>query len=68
MSHIVGHSWEAIQRAQQGGRLHERIDTSKPAASTATAEDLALLNQYGTIAALKEAGLWGVADRLERNS
>lgn len=27
---IVGYDWEDIQRAQQGGSLHKRIDTSKP--------------------------------------
>jgi hypothetical protein len=27
---ILGHSWGAIQRAQQGGRLHDTIDTSAP--------------------------------------
>jgi len=64
---IFGHSWEAIQRAQRGGRLHETIDTSKPGAPTATADDAALLQQYGTIEALKAAGLFGVADRLERS-
>ena len=25
---IVGHSWEAIQRAQKGGSLHEKVNTS----------------------------------------
>lgn len=27
---IVGHDWEDIQRAQQGGRLHRRVDTTRP--------------------------------------
>lgn len=30
MSKIVGHDWEDIQRAQQGGRLHRLIDTRSP--------------------------------------
>ena len=64
---IFGHSWEAIQRAQRGGRLHETIDTSKPSTRTATDDDVALLQQYGTIEALKAAGLFGVADRLEHS-
>lgn len=64
---IVGHTWEAIQRAQQGGRLHERIDTSKPSAEpTVTDADRALLAQHGSIEALKAAGFYGTADRLEQ--
>lgn len=27
---ILGHEWAAIQRAQQGGRLHRKVDTSRP--------------------------------------
>ena len=30
MSKIVGYDWEDIQRAQQRGVLHKRIDVSKP--------------------------------------
>ena len=31
MSTIFGHSWEAIQRAQQGGKLtRQTVDTSAP--------------------------------------
>lgn len=26
---IVGHTWEAIQRAQQGGRLHEPLNLTR---------------------------------------
>lgn len=26
---IFGHTWEAIQRTQHGGSLHQRIDTSR---------------------------------------
>lgn len=63
---IFGHSWEAIQRAQRGGRLHERIDTSKPIAHAPTDDDRALLVKYGSIQALKDAGFYGSADRLER--
>lgn len=29
MKRLFGHKWEAIQRAQQGGKLHETLDTSK---------------------------------------
>ena len=30
MTHIVGHRWQDIQRAQRGGKLAARVDTSKP--------------------------------------
>lgn len=63
---VMGYGWEDIQRAQQGGRLSQRIDTSKPAAPTATDDDRALLTQYGSIEALEAASLYGVADRLRR--
>lgn len=26
---ICGHSWEALQQAQQGGALHRKVDTSR---------------------------------------
>jgi len=29
MDKIVGHDWEDIQRAQQGGKLNRRVDTGK---------------------------------------
>lgn len=29
MNKIVGHDWEDIQRAQQGGKLSRAVDTSK---------------------------------------
>lgn len=63
---IVGHTWEAIQRAQRGGRLHETVDTSKPITHTVTDEDRALLAKHGSIEALKAAGFHGTADRLEK--
>ena len=62
--YILGHTWEAIQRAQRGGRLHTPLDTSKPAKAPATDADRALLAQHGTLEALEAAGLFGVADRL----
>jgi len=30
MDKIFGHDWSDIQRAQQGGRLHKQLDTSRP--------------------------------------
>jgi len=65
---IFGYSWEAIQRAQRGGRLQDRIDTSKPIAHDVTDSDRALLAKHGSIQALKDAGFYGSADKLERES
>lgn len=66
MVKIVGHAWADIQRAQQGGRLHRTVDTSKPASTGPTDDDRAQLALYGSIDALKAAGLHGCVDRLER--
>lgn len=63
---IVGHSWEAIQRAQQGGRLDNRVDTSKPVDHSLMFGDLELLEQHG-IEGLRSMGYFGVIDRLQRN-
>lgn len=49
---IVGYDWEAIQRAQQGGSLAARIDTSRPAKSAPTDADRELLRQHGSIETL----------------
>ena len=67
MSTIFGYDWADIQRAQAGGRLQTRIvDTSKPVDHAPTDEDRALLAQHGSIEALKAAGFYGSADRLQR--
>lgn len=63
---IVGHTWEAIQRAQQGGRLHDRIDTSKPLDHSLHAGDVDLLAKHG-LSGLQSMGFAGVIDRLQRN-
>jgi len=60
---IFGHSWEAIQRAQQGGRLHEFLDSQKTESRNYTQQDLELLEKHG-IEGLKKLGLHGVLDRL----
>jgi hypothetical protein len=65
---IFGHRWEDIQRAQRGGRLAHRIDTSAPISHAVTEVDRALLEKHGSIAALKSAGFFGTADRLERET
>lgn len=61
---IFGHSWEAIQRAQNGGRLHDRIDTSKPIVKPqATDGDRALLVEHG-LNGLEAMQFHGVIGRL----
>lgn len=66
---IFGYDWADIQRAQQGGRLHRTIDTSKSHYSADTAEqlesDVALLDKHG-LARLEEMQYFGVIDRLRR--
>jgi hypothetical protein len=63
---IVGHDWEDIQRAQQGGSLHKKVDMSKPIGpSPATQADHDLHKQHGSLKALENAGLHGVVDRLK---
>lgn len=61
MKTIVGHTWAAIQRAQQGGRLSDPV-AIKPKAQ-ATDEDRDLLAKHGEIG-LRNLGLFGVLDRL----
>ena len=62
---IFGCSWEAIQRAQQGGRLHERLAIAAPEIVWSDS-DKALLAKYVTLCALEAAGFHGVADRARR--
>jgi hypothetical protein len=61
---IFGYPWEEIQARQQGTYRPKPIVFSPLPA--ATDEDRALLAQYGSIEALKVAGLFGVVDRLSR--
>lgn len=63
MSKIVGHDWDAVQRAQQRGRLSPLIDTSKRASPDASDEDRALLAAHG-LGGLEFLGYHGVIDRL----
>ena len=63
---ILGHTWEAIQRAQRGGQLHSRVDTSKPVDHSLMPGDLELLEKHG-LAGLQDMGFAGVIDRLRRN-
>lgn len=62
---IFGYSWNEISSAQQGGRLGRAVQHE--ALPTASAEDMALLAQYGSIEAVNSAGLHGVADRLKNS-
>lgn len=63
---IFGHTWEAIQRAQQGGRLHTAVDTSKPLDHSLLPGDMELLEKHG-LEGLQQMGFAGVIDRLQRN-
>lgn len=65
---VFGYSWGDIQRAQRGGRLSRPVDTSAPISHAVTDADRALLEKHGSIDALKVAGFFGAADRLERAS
>jgi len=62
---IFGHTWESIQRAQQGVALHRKIDTSKPAVcSPPTEDDIALFTEHG-IAGLEIKKFFGCIERLQ---
>lgn len=64
---ICGYTFDAIKRAQQGGRLQHVIDTSKPLPPVALSEaDAALVSKYDTPEALEAAGFYGTADKLRR--
>lgn len=67
MGKIFGYDWDAIQRAQQGDMSGMRLPIeSEPDGGEWTAVDQHLLDQYQTIDALEDAGLYGVADRAKR--
>jgi hypothetical protein len=64
---IFGHTWEAIQRAQQGGRLHDLVDTSKPSQqidATLRQQDIELLKLHGE-EGLRAMQYGGVLERLK---
>jgi hypothetical protein len=64
---IVGHKWEDIQRAQRGGQLHNKVDTSKPLPPvTLSDEDKALVAKHG-VEGLAAMGYHGLLDRYHRN-
>lgn len=63
---IFGYDWTDIQRAQQGGSLHRPLKLTP--AQTATDADRALFVKFGSLEALREAGLHGVVDRLARGA
>jgi hypothetical protein len=61
---ILGHTWQQIQRAQRGGHLSKRIDTSKPPTiQLPTEKDLQLLEQHG-FDGLEKLGFHGTLDRV----
>ncbi len=67
MNKIFGYTFEEIQIAQQGGRLGQSVNVSKPEPFDPVREraDLDLLYGYGEVK-LREMGYLGVIDRLER--
>lgn len=62
---IFGRSWEEIRNMQQKKNASRPVDTSKPAKAPASEDDKRMLSEYGSIEALENAGLFGVADRLK---
>lgn len=67
---IFGYEWADIQRAQQKlGSLNRSFDVSKSSgAQPATDADRKLLEQHGSVEALRAAGLHGVVDRLAHDN
>ncbi len=63
---IVGHTWEAIQRAQCGGRLNDRVISGPLVKPIATQADIELLAKHG-IDGLREMQFHGVIGRLEES-
>jgi len=65
MNKIFGYDWEDIKLAQQGDMsgLRKPVGDSSP---TWTEEDQKVLDQYKTIEALEQAGMYGVLDRAKR--
>jgi hypothetical protein len=62
---IVGHTWEDIQRGQQGGRLNKPVDTSKPVDHTLSDADKALIEKHG-VEGLAAMGYHGTLDKYHR--
>ena len=60
---IFGYTWDEIQRAQQGGPL---VRNKQLGNINWTQEDERLWQEYGSVQALVDAGLHGVADRASR--
>ncbi|OXR48137.1 hypothetical protein PuT2_14025 [Pusillimonas sp. T2] len=64
---IFGYDFSDIQRAQQGGRLSRPVNTQASSQITLSQEDIATLEHYGSLQAVEQAGLHGVADRVRRS-
>lgn len=67
MNKIFGYGWDDIKRAQQGDMsgMRRPIEGEQDDDDW-TPVDQHLLDQYQTIEALEDAGLYGVADRAKR--
>lgn len=63
---IFGYDWKDIQDRQMKRYVRLRIDVHS-ALPIATDSDKKMLEDYGSIEALKEAGFMGVVDRLSRS-
>ena len=65
---IFGYEWNDIVRAQRGGAVSAKVDTTRPSCRVdedQTKQDRELLEQHGR-AGLEAQGLRGVIDRLTR--
>lgn len=60
---ILGYEWADIQRAQQGGRLSRPVN-----AVTWSDGDESVYQQYPSSEALRDAGYFGTADRLDQGA
>ena len=63
---IFGYDWTEIQALQQKQYRRPRVDVSRPSKAPPSDADRALLAQHGSLEALEQAGLFGVADRLRQ--
>lgn len=61
-ANIFGYTWDEIRAAQQGASLTRPVQHQPR--KTATADDLALLHQYG-LDGLQRRQFFGVIDRLQ---
>jgi hypothetical protein len=61
---IFGYTWDEIQKAQFGGKLHHSIVSSGDKL-TITVEEIELFSREG-VSGLERLGFYGLLDRLKR--